>query len=727
MNFFGKQKACSSQSYSKHQSPLARSELAISIDDLLAVYELRHVFRNGGDTAIEAVYSFPIPLDAAFLGMEAVLAGERRVAEVLAAREASRRYDDALAQGDSAVLLERIEQGMLCVNLGNLAPGEEGQITLRFAASLSVADSRARFSLPLVHRPRYGRTKLDERVEPQHDFAVEHPLQAQIRVRGLLATCAVSCATPGVKFQSAADELLLKLDGAMLDRDFVLAFDLPDHGAARARWIADGEQSIGVLSFVPAAPPTERTESGLDLCLLLDGSGSMSGDAIAQSRQALLSLAHALDESDRIQVMRFGSSVVRLFRRPLQASMRVKESLAALATTVDADLGGTEMGDALNLAIDALQAARETNRPALIILVTDGAVQPAELEAAQRRAQTAGVRIFVVAVGSSAGVDVLAPLATATQGTLERAVPAEPIDAAVMRQLRRARAGAPLAIQINWGEGVEALPLGIVYPGDAVTAIARLPDQNRRTVRVSLPAAASVLSINLAELEVSPERRVWCAQQCYLHADERSRASLALRYGLITNETSAVLVKVRADGEKIDSLPVVVPVAHMQPMGLGSQAASYAPFIQFSRKNSGSAGHLAQSSNLLAEGFSEAYDSHRMSAPDDCDPESASIDSQLTLSAEQVQRVGRLLFHALLDVLGSEPADSTLAEEVMARIAQLDLQLVKQYLRERGLSLATRADALELLNELQELDVACELTDDQEALLSMLGREFKGS
>ena len=94
---------------------LAYSRLRVVLQDLLAEYELRHVFRNEGDAPIEAVYSFPVPLDAAFLGMEATLAGETRVAQILPAARAARTYDDALAEGDSAVLLEQLEPGMLCV------------------------------------------------------------------------------------------------------------------------------------------------------------------------------------------------------------------------------------------------------------------------------------------------------------------------------------------------------------------------------------------------------------------------------------------------------------------------------------------------------------------------------------------------------------------------------------------------------------------------------------
>ena len=94
-------------------SPLAHTTLRATITDLLCEYELRHVFRNEGAQAIEAVYSFPIPLDAAFIGMDATLAGDTLSAQVLPARQASREYDQAIGEGDSAVLLEQLQPGLL--------------------------------------------------------------------------------------------------------------------------------------------------------------------------------------------------------------------------------------------------------------------------------------------------------------------------------------------------------------------------------------------------------------------------------------------------------------------------------------------------------------------------------------------------------------------------------------------------------------------------------------
>lgn len=553
-------------------SPLASSSLKVVITDLLAEYELRHTFQNNQSSNIEAVYSFPIPLDAAFGGMRARLAGETLVAQIRPARKADRDYDSAIANGNSAVLLEEIQPGMLCVTLGNLRPGEDGEIVLRFYSTLATADYIARFSLPLLHRPRYGRSYLNEELQPVHHFAVKHPLEAEIRIRGLLADCPVQSAIPGARFSKDQNDTVLQLDRAMLDRDLVLSFELGNTLSGQAHLVEDGPDSIGIISFtLPKVElPSEPEAPPRNICLLLDCSGSMQGDAIAQSRKALLAVVDALKEQDYIQVLRFGSAPQALLRKPLPATPLIKRSLQELVSTVDANLGGTEMALAVRQGLDALSGINDRPGSSAIILVTDGAVNPQDLLEVTAQAKQRNIRVFVVAVGSSAGVDALAPLASNTDAVMERTVPTEPIDTCVMRQFRRVR-NMPANIHIDWGDhNVRPLPIGISYPGDTVTAIAQYLGQNSRLAKVTTQLPGSdlplTLQIHIGPIKAFPAMRTWTGQQIYLHA-QKDREQLALDYGLITPHTKAVLTKTRPADSKADSLPVLVPIEHMAPAG----------------------------------------------------------------------------------------------------------------------------------------------------------------
>lgn len=570
-------------------TPLSSTVLTVHIVDLVAEYTVQHRFGNEGPESIEAVFSFPVPLDAAFVGMRATLAKETLEATIQPKRQASRAYDDAIADGHSAVLLSCPEPGVLCTNLGNLKPGEKGKVEIRFVCALGVADSMARFSLPLVHRPRYGTWNLADLETPIHDFAVEHPMEVSIRVEGLLAGAPVTCSTHAARFMRQGDALELSIGRAMLDRDFVLTFELSGRLPPAARLIADGDASLGMASFVLPDAEYQGTRN-LDLCLVLDGSGSMSGDAIEQCRAAASSVIDALGDHDRIQVLRFGTSVVPLMARPMPASARVKQALRALVPTIDADLGGTEMGQALLQALAQFGPVEEA-RSRAVILVTDGAVQPGDLAEAKAAAIATGVRIFVVAVGSNAGTEVLRPLSERTGAILERAVPAESIDAGTMRQLRRARAVGPVEIQVRWPRGcTKKLPLRSHYPGDAVHVAAVLDAAARGSVRVLVPSLGMDIELPLGHRTSAPSIRSLLGQQRYLAARRKRREAIALHYGLLTQETSAVLVSIRADRGAADGLPQIVQVPQMVPEGMlvrnafasHSKAAASAPLRDLS-------------------------------------------------------------------------------------------------------------------------------------------------
>jgi Ca-activated chloride channel homolog len=547
-------------------TPLSRSTLSIAITDLVAEYTLRHVFSNRGKNPIEIVYSFPVPLDAAFLGLTATVAGQALAARVQLKAKAEHEYDDAIAEGHSAVLLSAPEPGLLCVNLGNLKPDEEGEIVLRFATSLRVADGCARLNLPLTHRPRYGKWRLDDLSTPRHDFAVEHPLSLDICVTGLLGASHARCLSHPAAFHAKAEQQVLQLDDALMDRDVAVVFELSEALQPTARCVADGEATLGMISI--PVPSDDTYAQPLDLVLLLDCSGSMQGDAIAQSQSALNAVAKAFSPEDRIQIIRFGSTCQPVFRRPLKATPLVCASIRELIPLIQSDMGGTEMGAALDSAQRHIPASTSGRRRA-IILITDGAVQPADIADQQKQLSASGIPTFVVAVGSTAGVEVLRPLAEKTLALLERAVPMEPIDACVMRLFRRA-SKAPVSANVKWPEGleVELIPMSLAFPGEVLTFAARWIGPTTGEVRIGIASPETALKLPLTHATSDPAIRALLGQRRVAAATRKDQARLAVDYGLLTEETSAILVRWRASDDRVEVMPEIVSVPQMVSEGM---------------------------------------------------------------------------------------------------------------------------------------------------------------
>ena len=703
----------------KSTTPLVSTKLQVSITDLVAEHCLVHTFENLGKEAIEAVFSFPVPLDAAFLGMRATLGGETLEAEIQPQRQADRTYGDAIAQGHSAVMLQAPEPGLLCISLGNLLPGETGRVELRFATALRVADQQARFSLPLVHRPRYGQWRLEDLEIPSHDFVVEHPMSATILVKGLLATTPVTCATHAARFTQRDGVLELSISHASLDRDLVLTFDLQQQSEPVGHLIGDGDMDLGLVSFV--LPPRQGPAAPMDLCLVLDCSGSMSGDAITQSQQATMAIIDALDGDDRIQVLRFGSTTVPMFRRPLLATPRVKVALRQLLPSINADLGGTDMGDALERALADLGAqdghAEDMKRSRAIILVTDGAVQPHDIAEAKNSACRAKVRIFVVAVGSSAGSETLEPLAEATGAVMERAVPAEPIDVGVMRQFRRAREAGPVAVDVRWPDDrAIPIPISVAYPGDAVSAAAQLSTTHGGDVHIEVPALGFTAQISLAKYSDANAMRALVGMQRYRHGTESERQNIALHYGLLTHETAAVLVKLRSEQDKADSLPQIVQIPQMVPDGMMIAANSTKGMLQSAASMSSVV--MESTYSLDASDFLLGFQDEDVPMADS----QASATKMPPVPSAEVWVLFVTLYTLLLAALSAETEDGLDIEATIGTLAAKFQEQARSLLAGLGY-LSTpwnENDAVILLLALNEVLTQPAFTDDQEAAIAVI-------
>ena len=697
--------------------PLSHTELDISIRDLTTEYCLRHHFRNEGAEPIEAVFTFPVPLDAAFLGLRATLAGETLEASVLPRHQASRAYDDAIADGDTAVLVTTPEPGVLCTSLGNLLPGESGTVELRLAAALRVADQTARFSLPLVHRPRFGHWALGDLETPNHDFAVEHPMSARIRVEGLLATAPVACNTHAARFEQRKEGLELTIGQAQLDRDLVLTFDLSKPLAPTARMVEDGDENLALVSFVLPMREDE-TPKELDLCLVLDGSGSMAGDAVAQSRAAMSAVLGALGESDRIQILRFGTTIVPLLTRPLPCTSRVRAALRAMLPGIDANLGGTEMRSALSEAIGQFAEGADPARRRAVILVTDGAVQSHDLIEIAPAANAAGIRIFVVAVGSNAGAEVLEPLAEQTGAVLERAVPAEPIDACVMRQFRRAREEGPLQIKVDWpGSGTHEIPMSRGYPGDAISLAAVLPIGTWGDVDVRIPSVGFALKLPLGSPVDDPATRALLGQCRYRASAPDAREAIALSYGLLTPETSAVLVKIRAADDKADGLPQIVKIPQMVPDGMvvASAAVGYLAAPAFLRRDciSVQALQVNDVSDIVASRAMRSRPERIVDAPEAEEP-------QEEFAADLAREIFEEIRIRLATHIPDLPNDLPCLQEIVATLPESFIHPATVLLERCKLSLSKPTHSARLLLALASTSAAAAVDAEDEMLLLLV-------
>jgi len=153
-------------------------------------------FCNPTDSNVEVVYSFPLPWGAVLLGVDVQLGDKHLTGAVVEKEEAEDRYEEAISEGNAAIMLEKNRDHSYSLNLGNLAAQEDCIITLRYAQTLQFEQHALRLLISTVIAPRYGDAVIDGGLlphqAPSHSLLAEYPFDIVLRLHGDLADARVA-------------------------------------------------------------------------------------------------------------------------------------------------------------------------------------------------------------------------------------------------------------------------------------------------------------------------------------------------------------------------------------------------------------------------------------------------------------------------------------------------------------------------------------------------------
>ena len=175
------------ESVSGENAVLQEVRVQAHINDLLAEVTVDQKYHNPHSTNIEAVYTFPLPLDAILLDFEIEIGGRKLVGKVVEKSDAERRYEDAIVGGDTAVLLEQSQPGLYTASVGNILPDEVATIRFRYGVQLRWNGDTVRFMMPTAIAPRYGDAAaagLRQHQVPEYAFDADQSFSLAITVQG---------------------------------------------------------------------------------------------------------------------------------------------------------------------------------------------------------------------------------------------------------------------------------------------------------------------------------------------------------------------------------------------------------------------------------------------------------------------------------------------------------------------------------------------------------------
>jgi Ca-activated chloride channel family protein len=554
--------------------PLAHVAASGKLNGLLFEMTIEQHYRNVSESAIESVYTFPLPLNAVLLAFELELNGVTHLAKAFGKQQAERAYETAIDEGNSAALLVDNGNGLFTVNVANLMPGETAVVRYRYAELLSAHKDHVRLTVPTAIAPRYGNpadANLGGPAVPNADAFAEYPFRLTLELAGYRDVANAHSPTHAITARKTEAGLSVEIARkGFLDRDFVLLLD-----GARAfvggRVAADRDRFMSLASAV--IEPGADDDRALVAKILLDCSGSMAGDSIEAAKRALAKLLDGMRPADRVSLSRFGSSVVHVTEGLEPADAHTLEPLKLLVSQVEADLGGTEMASAVQAAIRI--AAPKGSAPDLV-LITDGEVYA--VDGVVETAVKSGHRLFVVAIGAAPNEALARKISERTGGACDFVVSGEAVEPAILRMFGRLRSAPRKIVQVKWpAQTTWTTPLpSAVFPNETLHLMAGFDERPATSVTITLETRDGVRSdvvLAIADGAVAGDafsRMAAARRLVALPADDAK--ALAIDYQLASEHTSLVLVAERAEGRKAKDIPTTVAVPQMLAAGWGGSA-----------------------------------------------------------------------------------------------------------------------------------------------------------
>ena len=565
----------------RHPIPLKSTFFTGHLKGMMTRMTMEMVFENIEDNSIEAVYTFPVPDGAVFLGLRLEMAGQIYQTVVLERKEATNAYEESVTDGHAAILVEEVSSNLYAMQIGNIPPDTEVKIEYQYSILHEWRDGLLRWRLPTVIAPRYGQSRLDPHHEPEVDLLARHDFKFELSVEGLLSE--LPCMSPTHQMKFMRDEGVLKLslgyEQDVLNRDLIIHFQQDERKKVdvfSVLWDRDINHEYCALLSLCTPELTHFSPEPKIIKILIDCSGSMAGESIHQARIALRQIMQEIRPEDKVMIWKFGSSIEKLQEKPVSIN-RVDENIFH---RLQADLGGTELLQAMN------KIARQGNtfsvKKADIFLITDGEVWN-EGTAYSKLIDTLGgkQRVFSVGVGRAVSSEILNNLAADTGGSVELITPDEKMAGRITSHFKRLYAPKIKLQKISWPVQPEySDDYPVIFSGDTAYIGARFKEKPVGEISINATSddgraidwkcqLGERAYDNTSDTMPSVLARTIAARQMDHHVDRYASLKLALGYQLLSDQTACYVEVKLAEDQQSDGQPAIRKVPGMLASGYG--------------------------------------------------------------------------------------------------------------------------------------------------------------
>ncbi|MCJ7738352.1 MAG: VWA domain-containing protein [Anaerolineae bacterium] len=528
----------------------------VTIRDQVATTRVVQEFRNEYEWEAEGTYLFPLPEGSAVSEFVMWSDGVQVEGRILDADEARRIYEDTVRNRHDPALLEYVGRSAVQARIFPIPPGGTRKIEIEYTQVLPFENGMVRYVYPL------NTEKFSAR--PLESVSVRVEIHSQQAMKALYSPTHQDRVY--ITRESDYSAIISYEESDVLPRDdFDLVYTVGQDEVGLSLFSFRNEPDDGYFLLL-IAPPVHVSDERVvpkDVLLVLDTSGSMDGEKIAQARDALVYVLEHLGSQDRFNVIAFSTGIQQYANepRPVAETGEAAQWVRRLEA-----MGGTDINSALMEAMSQVDEARS----AVVIFLTDGQPTEGVIEAGQILSNAAAAapdnaRLFAFGVGDDVNTTLLDTLAQQHSGDTGYVRPYERIDEEVSAFYARISSPVLMDIKLDFGDVVVSDiypdPLPDLFAGDQLILTGRF--------RTASPGAQEVAIALKGNVNNEQQRfiysgvfqgeggedfvpRLWATRkigylltQIRLHGEKRewvdAVVALSLRHGVITEYTSFLI------------------------------------------------------------------------------------------------------------------------------------------------------------------------------------------
>ncbi len=373
-----------------------------------AITTVEEKLSNNLEIPAEDEFKFLIPDEAFISGFSLIIEGKEYKADVLPKEEAKQKFEQAASQGKPAGLLETRKKNLFSYSL-SFAPKQS--IIVRFKYEQAVKKILGKYEYVVYLRETDTAHKVND-------------LSVNLSITNLNDITTLE--TPGftgagVKYLSTTKAQVTYKANALPDKDLTVIYTTGNPPLNGDMLFYQGYM---MHVFSPTEADLGTAALSKDIIFVIDKSGSMGGEKIAQVKKVFTSIISDLPPDDYFNVIFFDSSMRTYSRTLMEANAKNKADAANFVNSLEAG-GGTNINQAL---LDTLSMfTNASKRVPIIVFLTDGAptvdvTSPYVIRKNVREANRAEVSIFTIAFGieDEANYDFLKALSLENYGKAHR-------------------------------------------------------------------------------------------------------------------------------------------------------------------------------------------------------------------------------------------------------------------------------------------------------------------